>query len=149
MFVQTYFNENVCQNITRAKQLFFPDDIKPKQFRVSYLTSDASADCKDGRNIINGTGQGSGQEDICAVITGGNCDATPAELYVVVNYKALEFVSIDIILQAVLLLINVCRCVTPLISAKESQELYMFPKLKNQIQTMANHLSVNINTVFN
>ena len=107
MFVQTYFNENVCQNITRAKQLFFPDDIKPKQFRVSYLTSDASADCKDGRNIINGIGQGSGQEDICAVITGGNCDATPAELYVVVNYKALEFVSIDIILQVVLLLINV------------------------------------------
>ena len=103
MFVQTYFNENVCQDATRAKQLFFPDDDnKPKQFRVSYLTSDASAACKDGRNILNGirqgSGQGSGQEDICAVVNGEDCEATLANFDVLLNYEALEYVSNDIIL---------------------------------------------------
>ena len=109
LLVQTYFNENVCQNTTRAKQLFFPDnDNKPKQFRVSYLTSDAPADCKNGTSIIVGIGQGSGQEDICAVVTGEDCYTKPAELNVAVNYKGLEFVSNDIILQVALLLLNVC-----------------------------------------
>ena len=50
IFIQKYFNESICQNITRAKQLFFLDYIKPKQFKVSYLTSDATVDCKNRTN---------------------------------------------------------------------------------------------------
>ena len=95
----------VFANITRVKQFFFLDDTKPKQFRVSYLTLDATVDCKNGTNRIDGirqgSGRGSGQEDICAVVTGEECDVTPANFYVAMNYKGLEFVSNDTMLQVV------------------------------------------------
>ena len=86
--------------------MFFLDDIKPKQFKLSYLTSNATVDCKNGENRINGirqgSGQGSGQEDICAFFTGEEetqCD--DATFYVAMNYKGLEYVSNNTMLQVV------------------------------------------------
>ena len=83
------------------------------------MTLNATANCKNGTSTIDGIGQGSGQEDITALVTGEDCEATPANFDVLLNYEALEYVSNDIILQVALLLLNLCRCVTPLIPEKE------------------------------
>ena len=85
---------------------------------MSYLTSDATADCKDGTSKIDGIRQGSGQEDIFAVVTKEDCEATLANFYVELNYEAMEFVGNDTTLQ-VYILLNTCRYVALLISEKE------------------------------
>ena len=86
--------------------MFFPDDNNPldlKQFKVSYLTSDATVDCKNGTNRIDDIRQGSGQRQkyICAIVIAEECDVTPANFNVAMNYEGLKFVSNDTMLQVV------------------------------------------------
>ena len=63
---------------------------------MSYLTSDATVDCKNGAHRID-----ENQKKICAIVIAEECNVTLANFYVAMTYEGLKFVSNDTMLQVV------------------------------------------------